>query len=67
MANSKTVSVTSVFLNNSGVATTVTRTVAAVVVGNDVRADSREINPGVINNVYTEFPVDGTGIESRFL
>jgi hypothetical protein len=59
MATQFTVSVTSVFLNNQGIATTVTRTVPAVVVGNDIRADINQIKPGVVNSQYTEFPFTG--------
>lgn len=65
MATSPTVSVTTVYLNNSTAPTTVTRTVAAVVVNNQLVADFRQTNPGVINNVYTEYPVGGSNIEAR--
>lgn len=54
--SNRTVSVTSVFLNNQLIPTTVTRTVPAVIVGDNIVADFRELNPGVINSAYTEFP-----------
>ncbi len=57
MANT-TVSITSVFLNNSTIPTAVTRTVEAVVVNNQLVADFRQYNPGVINSAYTEFPTN---------
>ncbi len=56
MAGARTVSVTSVVYNNSGVATSVTRTVGAVVVGDNIVADFRELNPGVQNNAFSEVP-----------
>lgn len=65
MAITRTATVTSVYLNNSNVPTTVSRTVQAVVVGDNIVADFRQQNPGVINNVYTEFPVGGTNIQSQ--
>lgn len=52
-----TVSITSVFLNNSTTPTTVSRTVETVVVDNQLVADFRQYNPGVINSAYTEFPI----------
>lgn len=57
MALNQTVSVTSVFLNNSTIPTTVSRTVEAVVVNNQLVPDFRQVNPGVINSKYTEFPI----------
>ncbi len=62
--SNRTVSVTSVVLNNSGVATSVSRTVNAVVVGDNIVADFRQLAPGVINSAYTEFPTGGTGIQT---
>jgi len=53
-----TISITSVFLNNSTIPTSVTRTVEAVVVNNQLVADFRQYNPGVINSAYTEFPIN---------
>ncbi len=52
-----TVTVTQVYLNNSNVPTTVSRTVNAVVVDNQLVADIREIRPGVVNSAYTEIPL----------
>lgn len=62
--SNRTVTVSSVFLNNQGVATSVSRTVNAVVVGDNIVADFRQTNPGVINSAYTEFPVMGTDIQT---
>ena len=57
MAINQTVSVKSVYLNNSTTPTTVSRTVEAVVVNNQLVPDFRQINPGVINSAYTEYPI----------
>lgn len=54
--SNRTASITSVFLNNSATPTTVTRTVNCVIVGDNIIPDFRELNPGVINSAYTEFP-----------
>lgn len=57
MATSK-VTVTQVYLNNSTVPTTVSRSVDSVVVNNQVVADFRQTNPGVVNSAYTEYPLN---------
>ncbi len=63
MAN-RTVTVSTVFLNNQGVSTSVSRTVNAVVVGDNIVADFRQFNPGVINSAYTEFPTMASNIQT---
>jgi len=57
MATTK-VTVTQVYLNNSTVPTTVSRSVDSVVVNNQVVADFRQTNPGVVNSAYTEYPLN---------
>ncbi len=63
MALGTTVTITSQFLNNSTTATTVSKIVTGVVVDNQVVADFRQINPGVINSAYTERPNMGTPVK----
>lgn len=55
MAN-RQVTITTVYLNNSTVPTTVSRSVNCVIVGDNIIPDFREFNPGVVNSAYTEFP-----------
>lgn len=56
--SNRTVTITSVYLNNSTTPTTVSRTVEAVIVDNQIVADFRQVNPGVVNSAYTEYPIN---------
>lgn len=51
--SNQTVTITTQFINNSGLPTSVTKVVPAVVVDNVLVADFRQINPGVITGLAT--------------